>query len=418
MASFDVENLFTNIPLAETVEICLNYLFSGSELVLGLSRQYFRSLLQLSVMNSFFIFNGKLFQQLDGLGMGLPLGPTFANIFMCFHERSWIDDCPLQFRPVMYKRYVDDTFVLFREQSHAESFLNYLNSKHNCIKFTMECEQSNSISFLDCLVTRSNNKLQCSVYRKSTFSGLGTSFFSYCSFSFKINGIKTLLYRAYHVCSTYIDLHSELEFLKTFFRNNGFSRNLVEKQINQFLDSRFTTNNPITTVPLKLFYISLPYFGKQSDKMKTELSKLLSKYFPHINFKLIMVNNFRIGSFFNYKDKLGKGVRSSVVYKFSCAHCASVYVGSTARILRTRVAEHSGHSHRTGARLTTPLQSVVRSHAASCSPGAPVSLDQFEIIGTCSSSLDLRILESIHITKQKPDLNATESAFPLAIVNV
>ena len=33
-----------------------------------------------AVLNSFFIFNNKLYTQIDGLGMGLPLGQTFANI--------------------------------------------------------------------------------------------------------------------------------------------------------------------------------------------------------------------------------------------------------------------------------------------------------------------------------------------------
>ena len=28
------------------------------------------------------MFNDKLFKQIEGLGMGLPLGPSFANIFI------------------------------------------------------------------------------------------------------------------------------------------------------------------------------------------------------------------------------------------------------------------------------------------------------------------------------------------------
>ena len=45
-------------------------------------------------------------------------GPTFANIFMCFNEKFWLDECPDEFKPVFYRRYIDDTFVLFRHQSH------------------------------------------------------------------------------------------------------------------------------------------------------------------------------------------------------------------------------------------------------------------------------------------------------------
>ena len=52
--------------------------------------------------------------------MGLPLGPTFANIFMAFMETKWLDDCPLEFKPVYYRRYVDDSFLLFNDISHVE----------------------------------------------------------------------------------------------------------------------------------------------------------------------------------------------------------------------------------------------------------------------------------------------------------
>ena len=55
MVSFDIENLFTNIPVYETIEICLKYLFPASNsVVLGLSKDFFKTLLENSVLNSFF----------------------------------------------------------------------------------------------------------------------------------------------------------------------------------------------------------------------------------------------------------------------------------------------------------------------------------------------------------------------------
>ena len=183
MASFDVENLFTNIPLQETIQIIVHQLFiSPTSIVMGLTRDLFAKILDLSVNNSFFLFNDKLYSQVDGLGMGLPLGPTFANIFLCYHEKSWLDCCPSEFKPVFYRRYVDDCFILFSSIDHVPKFLNYLNSKHPNIKFTSELEQNSKISFLDCLVTRVNNKFETSTFRKSTFTGLGTSFFQFHSF--------------------------------------------------------------------------------------------------------------------------------------------------------------------------------------------------------------------------------------------
>ena len=82
--------------------------------------------------------------------------------------------------------------------------------------------------------------------------------------------------------------------------------------------------------------------------MKSELSILLHKFFLDVDFHIILFNNFKIGSFFNFKDKLPFAMRSSLAYKFSCARCASEYVGSSIRTLHTRVAEHAGNSFSTG----------------------------------------------------------------------
>ena len=83
MASYDVSNLFTNVPLTETINIILDKLFtSPSATFLGLTKNLCRTFLELAVTNSFFLFNVRLYRQVEGLGMGLPAAPTFANIFM------------------------------------------------------------------------------------------------------------------------------------------------------------------------------------------------------------------------------------------------------------------------------------------------------------------------------------------------
>ena len=81
----------------------------------------------------------------------------------------------------------------------------------------MDAEKDGKISFLDVSVSRKNNTFTTSVFRKDTFSGQGTSYFSYCCSLFKINAIKTLIFRAYHISSDYLNLHNEFNFLVDFF---------------------------------------------------------------------------------------------------------------------------------------------------------------------------------------------------------
>ena len=177
MASFDVQSLFTNIPLNETIEIITKGLYKDSPKYMDLTKTQFKELLGIAVKESPFLFNDKLYMQTDGVAMGSCLGPSFANAFLCHHETRWISDCPDSFKPVFYKRYVDDTFLLFSDLQHVTQFLNYLNSKHDNIKFTCDLEKNNTLPFLDVLVTRNSDRVVTSVYRKPTFTGLGTHFF-------------------------------------------------------------------------------------------------------------------------------------------------------------------------------------------------------------------------------------------------
>ena len=64
MGSLDVDSLFTNIPLVETIEICTNELFKESETVEGLSKTEFKGILSLATKDSHFIFDGTLYKSM------------------------------------------------------------------------------------------------------------------------------------------------------------------------------------------------------------------------------------------------------------------------------------------------------------------------------------------------------------------
>ena len=65
MGSLNVDFLFTNILLEETIDICANTLFENKEKVEGLSKIEFMELLSLATKESYFIFNRKLHKQVD-----------------------------------------------------------------------------------------------------------------------------------------------------------------------------------------------------------------------------------------------------------------------------------------------------------------------------------------------------------------
>ena len=132
---------------------------------------------------------------------------------------------------MVYRRFVDDTFLLFRSKERIEKFRLYLNCQHPNIKFTSEIEESNSIYFLDIKINRDNNRFLTSVYRKPTFSGVFTD--SYIPLSYKSGLISPLLYRAFKLCSNFEIFHQEIIFVKDIFKRNP--SNFIDICVKTFL---------------------------------------------------------------------------------------------------------------------------------------------------------------------------------------
>ena len=141
MGSLDVDSLFTNIPLEETINICTNFLYNNEDVIEGINKSEFKNLLSLATQESYFIFNDVLYKQKDGVAMGSPLGSTMANVFLSFYEVKWLEQCPKEFKPVFYRRYVDDIFVLFESAEHLSKFRDYFNTRHPNMSFSFEQEK-------------------------------------------------------------------------------------------------------------------------------------------------------------------------------------------------------------------------------------------------------------------------------------
>ena len=127
MVSYDIESLYTNVPVEETINLILEQMNEDNTVMNGEKEEFKKMLIQ-ATNNSYFMFNGEYYKQREGLAMGQPLSAPLANAFLCFHERRWLDQCPRAFRPIFYRRYVDDTYVIFKKKEHANEFFNYLSS--------------------------------------------------------------------------------------------------------------------------------------------------------------------------------------------------------------------------------------------------------------------------------------------------
>ena len=258
----------------------------------------------MTIYESFFIFDQKYYKQCDGDAMGSPLGAILANVFMRHFDIIWLENCSTQFKHVVYRRYVDKTFLLFRSKEHVKNLKKQLNKQHKSIYFISKMEQKGSLSFLGVKINRENNKFVTSVYRKPTFSGVFTNFESFISKCYKRSLIDALLYRRFSLCSNLEKFHQEISSLKSIFRSNGYPNNFIESWIKHFLDTLFVKNKVSLTVPKLQLMCVLPYTGKALLNLRTRLRHTIEKNIPFCKLNVIFRSTVKLGSLFRFKDSL------------------------------------------------------------------------------------------------------------------
>ena len=317
MGSLDIDSLFTNILLEETIEICTNYLFKNEDIVHGLKKSEFKDLF-LATKESYFIFINILYKQIVGVAMGSPLGPSLANAFLTHHEQDWLDSSLLEYRPLYYRRYVDDIFVLFKSSDHLKQFQSYLNSCHVSMSFTIETEQKNKISFLDVNVIREQGEFITSVYRKSTFSGVYTHLDSFLPDTYKIGMIYTLANRCFRICSSWSMFHEQLILLREIFKKNGYPENFIDRCFKLSLDIIYILKEKVPTVEKKPLRLVLPYLGHILLQTRTKLQKSIKGVLNCCKLQGFFKSQNKLCNNFHFKDPVSQILTSGVVYKFQC----------------------------------------------------------------------------------------------------
>lgn len=130
------------------------------------------------------------------------------------------------------------------------------------------------------LIDRNSDKIQTSVYRKPTFTGVYTHFHSFLPSMYKFGLLSTILFRYFSICSSFQLFHLEVCEFKKIFMKNGYSRKIIDACIHKFLKKIFVKKVIIDTVPKRDYTIILPYLGPLSDKIQKRIKTVFQKIIP------------------------------------------------------------------------------------------------------------------------------------------
>ena len=330
MFSLDVQSLFTNVPLVETIDYICQFV-QKEDVPIAIPVASLRELLFKCTFNVQFLFDGTLYRQKDGVAMGSPLGPLLADIFLATIENDKLQDTIN--RLTQYHRYVDDIFCIADDDIDIDALMDQFNRAHKLLTFTIEKEVNNQLAFLDVRLTRRiDGSLQRDVYRRKTWNGQYTNFKSFVPIRQKQNLVRCITFRARNICSD-DTLEQELAFIKNIFRENGYPDRFIEKNMRPV-----STEAPVTTVARKKLFICLPFNGDPAAEAVTRrITSALKATFYAADLRctfrsrpILSVQN---------KDKLPQLTSSMVIYSFRCI-CDAFYVGRTTRHLSTRIREH------------------------------------------------------------------------------
>ena len=395
--SYDVKALFTSVPTTQATNIIKKLLEQDQELQqrTSLSIENITSPLEFCLSSTYFSFQGKYFEQLEGAAMGSPLSTIVANLYMESFEIEAIRSAPHP--PYLLKRFVDDTFTIIKS-SQKNEFLEHINSIDKHIQFTAEDLRSDgAMPFLDILITPGKDgSLSTSVFRKPTHTDLYLQWDNHHTLTSKYSVIGTLQHRTQTICSNPQLLQKEEQHLKSALKKCKYPTWALTKikiktkkqATNKVTTNRTNTNNQ------KKSYIVVPYYNGLSESIK----KIGSKYGVQVYFKGgTTIKNLLMSP----KDKDAIQKQSGVIYRYQCdrVDCDEEYIEESSRTFGERFKEH----------LKPPSPIYDHSNIT----GHNVTINNFNIVGREDLNLMRTIKEALYIRVNDPSINRNVGKYHL-----
>ena len=348
----DVKSLYPSVPRKEGLEACERALNERTSKKIDTKSAM--KLLELTLDNNVFGFNGTEYVQVEGTAIGSRLGRNYACTYLSVWEEKLLSTAKVT--PWAYFRYVDDIWGIFtgtEEQLndfHAES-----NKIHNRIQTTLEYSRD-YITFLDVEIKVCDKTLETNIYSKPTDKHLYVHKHSDHPHTVKSSIPYGLGIRAKRICSNEENYKKQRAKIITNLERRGYHKNEVDKalkKVDPIVRESLLKSNPKTNpikerVPLVLTY----------SRLLPDIQKIVHNRFPILEKSERMKQVYReppITSFkrdVNLRDMLVhskhnkqfmKQTRGTCKCGKNCAICKHMEEGTTAEDLKGKVYVFNDH---------------------------------------------------------------------------
>ena len=232
-------SLFTNTPVEKALQVVEERLRSDNSWkdATCLEVEDVIELLEFTLTTTYFRFRGQIYRQKFGTAMGSPVSPLVADLYMEYLEQAAIASVPLDLKPKLWKRYVDDILEVINKQA-VEGLTDHLNhiDETGSIKFTYETEAEKMLPFLDTLIVRKEHgHLKLLVYRKKTHTDQYLDFTSHHPLQHKLSVVRTLLTRCARIVTDEDDRRLEEQHIKKALSRCGYPEWCIRKVKDQMM---------------------------------------------------------------------------------------------------------------------------------------------------------------------------------------
>jgi len=411
LTSLDAENLYTNVPLDETINIILDNVYRNEiKPAPNLPESTLKSLLEICTKEApFRNIDGKIFQQTNGIAMGSPLGCVFANFYMTTLENQILQN--LNWTPNFYGRYIDDIILIVDNEEQLLE-LKEKFTQNSVLNFTHEIGHRN-LSFLDVNINFDvSDNIITSVYTKETSTGQLLNYNSECPDKYKRGVIMNLLHRGRKISTSPDIFIKEIDRLKQIFSNNNYPQEFINKCIDEYHKTIEERNHREIKPKIKVYYEN--QFNEQYKKDEKIIKEIVKKHVkpndPNEELKVIIYyKNLKTKNLIMKNDisqNQDNMLKNWSIYKYKChvEDCElrnPTYVGQTRNTIRKRLEQHCNDG-------------AIKEHLQNSHKISPIQKDLEDNTIPIKQFLDLpklKVYEALLILHENPNLNRQKDNF-------